>query len=172
MAMVWRSEDDLERQADKLLRRTRGIYSERDLQRRTYREIQAGIDFEWCDSNLIPEAGGHIDLQDLESMAGLTARQHQAVRLMRRLKHQDLVAAALSVTPAAVSQLLARACRKVMLALEEYREAAPSEEGWRLFMDEVRYKLRLIYRKRVTRKKRRRQREKKPPVNVPTGGLC
>jgi hypothetical protein len=114
-----------------------------------------------------------VTLPQIAREAHLTRRQKEALHLMYKYKKQILVAEKLGVTQPEVSRLLARAFHKINImqsmrvddpANSEYEHELdkyctiynPSPQGWRWFICELKYKQRLIYRKRVTRKKIRR----------------
>ena len=114
-----------------------------------------------------------VTLPQIAREAHLTRRQKEALHLMYKYKKQILVAEKLGITQPEVSRLLARAFHKINIMqslrvddpansehgheLDKYCTIYdPSPQGWRWFIWELKHKQRLIYRKRVTRKKIRR----------------
>jgi predicted DNA-binding protein (UPF0251 family) len=151
-------DEELERAADDLLRKNKslgvahGIYRECDLRRRTAREISLGADVEFIDpAILIGVRKPRVSLGELIELAHLTIRQRRAVRLMQRLGRQNLVAASMGINRPAVSKLLARSFMKIQQAMDAVEEHQPADWAWRLWHEEIAYKMRLIYRKRVTK---------------------
>ncbi len=142
----------LEREADGLLRRhgkvsrRQGVYVEEDLARRLYQEISSGVDFEWDEETLIPEAR-NITLAEVIAEAHLTQRQHQAVWLKRRLGTQQRTADAMQITRSEVSRLLSRSFVRIRAAMNRLIERHPSPEAEMLFADELLHKLAIIYRR-------------------------
>jgi DNA-directed RNA polymerase specialized sigma24 family protein len=151
-------DEGLERAADDLLRKHKslgvahGIYRECDLRRRTAREIALGADVEFVDSSvLVSDNRPRVSLGELVELAHLTAQQRRAVRLMQRLGKQHLVAACMGINRPAVSKLLARSFVKIQQAMDVEEERLPADWARRLWHEELAYKVRLIYRKRITK---------------------
>lgn len=139
----------LERASDDLLRR-HGLLragecmTERELVRRTAREISSGVDIPWTEDALIPERP-RISLGEL--LQHCTPRQRRYCRAMMRLGKQVLVAQEAGVQPSSVSRTLSRAYLRIMAVYRAEAEREPSPEAYRLFGEEIRLKLRLVYRR-------------------------
>jgi hypothetical protein len=142
----------LERASDDLLRR-HGLLkagecmTERELVRRTAREISSGVDIPWTEDALIPERP-RVSLGEL--LQHCTPRQRRYCRAMMRLGKQVLVAQEVGVQPSAVSRTLGRAYLRIMAVYRVEAEREPSPEAYRLFGEEIRLKLRLVYRRPTT----------------------
>ena len=153
----------LERQGDALLARhhafgvAQGVYREADMARRIHREISLGTDIEFIEANFV-FGRCRITLAEMISEARLPRRQREAVYLVQRLRKQALVADVMGIKKNEVSQLLSSAYLAIREALNDLEARYPSDEAWRMFMDEIRYKLSLIYRRPTLHL----QREKRP----------
>jgi hypothetical protein len=149
----------LEQASDELLRRhgVRGVYTDDDLTERiraenaealrTAREIGLGADVEFSESLLETDEPPRVTLYEVISAAHLTARQRQAVRLMRKHGRQALVAEAMGVLRPAVSKLLARAYLRIKAAYPALKAATPTQIGLWLWREEQAKKRRQVYRK-------------------------
>ncbi len=149
----------LEQASDELLRRhrVRGVYSDDDLTERirqenrevlrTAREIGLGADVEFSESLLETDEPPRVTLYEVISAAHLTARQRQAVRLMRQLGRQTAVAEAMGIVRHAVSQLLARAYLRIKRAYPSLKAATPTQIGLWLWREEQAMKRRQVYRR-------------------------
>ena len=149
----------LEQASDALLRRhrVRGVYTEDDLTDRireenaevlrTAREIGLGADVEFSESLLETDEPPTVTLYEVISAAHLTARQRQAVRLMRQLGRQAAVAEAMGIVRHAVSQLLSRAYVRIRAAYPALAARTASEIGLWLWREEQAKKKRQVYRR-------------------------
>jgi hypothetical protein len=158
------SDEELEYQADRLLREHRflgvenGIFRERDLDRRTARECSWYGEEDWEEGVVPRYEESRISWGEAIDHARLSAQQRQALRLMQRMcdahgrVRQELVAEAMGLRQGTVSKLLCRAYPRILRAFHELETREPSDWATRLFWEEIAYKWRLIYRKRVTRR--------------------
>jgi hypothetical protein len=149
----------LEQASDELLalHGVRGVYSDADLTERiraenaealrTAREIGLGADVEFSESMLETDEQPRVTLYEVISAAHLTARQRQAVRLMRQLGRQAAVAEAMNVLRPAVSKLLARAYIRIQAAYPSLKAHTPTQIGLWLWREEQAKKRRQVYRR-------------------------
>lgn len=143
----------VELQSDAMLRAA-GMFDsgdclpEAELIRRTASEISSGLDVDWAeDSLLIGPERPRVTLHDLIREAHLTTRQRLAVRLMRRLGKQHLVAAEMQVQRPAISRLLVRAYLRIQAVYPELQARTPTAIGEWLWREEQALKKRQIYRR-------------------------
>lgn len=123
-------------------------YTDDDLVRRTFREIDRGVDVPWAEDYLLAGDGEPPRVTLAELMPYLTRTQRRYVRLMQRLGSQQAVANHLGLRHrSAVSHVLARAYLRIRTAFPLLQAREPEGWAWALFLAELRRKKRLVYRR-------------------------